>query len=347
MPVDSIHLVGDPRSEFRLPWVRTLTGDLVIADNPDLTTINAADLVSVSGDLDISNNPSVGLLDLGSLQSVTGDLEIINNDSLGLLDLGSVDFASGNLTITGNGSAAFNANSEVSVSDDLTIETTGTGLLALGDADVGGNLDLTIDGYTVVNAATAGGSTGITMINQEATMEVTLPGGTFMSNTPVAFSISNQPASMEIVDGNSVIPLSTYAFEFAIPTLNSDAELNFEIDLTAMNESRRQSLLDLLHGGAALTLAVRGDEPGSETQLFDVCPSGGPAGDSCVSVQWLDQNREQLDPQRGIDPSIVRLEGIVGHFSTYSFVVVGAVPEPSGLVLLLNAAALGGMRRNP
>ena len=30
-----------------------------------------------------------------------------------------------------------------------------------------------------------------------------------------------------------------------------------------------------------------------------------------------------LDPQGDIDPSILRLEGLVGHFSTYSFVAVG------------------------
>jgi hypothetical protein len=166
------------------------------------------------------------------------------------------------------------------------------------------------------------------MINNEATMEVTLPDGAFTSETPVAFSITNQPGSVETVDGNTVIHLATYNFEFAIPTLNSDAELNFEIDLAAMDEAGRLAILDLVHGGALLTLGVRGDAPGAELQLFDVCSSGGPVADSCAIVQWLDENRMMLDPQGGTDPSILRLESLVGHFSTYSFVAVTAATLP-------------------
>ena len=128
---------------------------------------------------------------------------------------------------------------------------------------------------------------------------------------------------METIDGEIVTHLETYAFDFAIPTLNSAAELNFEIDLAALDEPDRLSLLDLLHDGAELTLGVRGDAPGAELQLFDVCAGGGPVADACVVVQWLDENRMLLDPLGSIDPSILRLEGLVGHFSTYSFVAVG------------------------
>jgi hypothetical protein len=166
------------------------------------------------------------------------------------------------------------------------------------------------------------GDTSVTMINSEATMEVTLPDGAFTSDTPVGFSVTNQPGSTEIVDGNTVTHLGTYSFEFAIPTLNSPAELNFEIDLAAMMEPDRLSLLDLLHQGALLTLGVRGDAPGAELQLFDVCAGGGPVADSCAIVQWLDENRMLLDPLGGIDPALLRLEGLVGHFSTYSFIAV-------------------------
>ena len=56
------------------------------------------------------------------------------------------------------------------------------------------------------------------------------------------------------------------------------------------------------------------------------------------SSKWLDENRLLLDPLGGIDPSILRLEGLVGHFSTYSFVAVTAVPEPSSLLLVAVAA---------
>ena len=135
------------------------------------------------------------------------------------------------------------------------------------------------------------------------------------------------------------------SFEFAIPTLNSDAELNFEIELAAMDEPDRLSLLDLLHDGALLTLGVRGDAPGSELQLFDVCAAGGPVADSCAVVQWLDGNRMLLDPLGSIDPAILRLEGLVGHFSTYSFVAV-TLPGDYNLNGIVDAADYVVWRKN-
>jgi len=213
-------------------------------------------------------------------------------------------------------------NSDVNVAGDLTLETTGAGTFELGDADVSGNTNLTADGYTTIDASTAGGTTAVTMINNEATMEVTLPNGAFSSANPVTFSVERLPGgSVETVGGEMVTHLETYAFDFAIPTLNSAAALNFEIDLTALDQPDRLTLLDLVHDSAELTLGVRGDAPGAELQLFAVC-SGTVAG-ACVVVKWLDANRMVLDPQGGIDPSILRLEGLIGHFSTYSFVAVG------------------------
>jgi len=67
---------------------------------------------------------------------------------------------------------------------------------------------------------------------------------------------------------------------------------------------------------------VRGDAPGAELQLFDVCSGGGPVADACVVVQWLDELRMVLDPSAGLDPSVLRFEALVGHFSIYSVVAV-------------------------
>ena len=133
------------------------------------------------------------------------------------------------MTITDNGNATVSTGSLENVTGNITLESTGTGTFSTA-RDVTGNIELTLDGYTTVAASTGGGATGVIMINNEATMEVTLPDGAFTSETPVAFSITNLPASMETIDGNTVTHLGSYAFEFAIPTLNSDAELNFEIE---------------------------------------------------------------------------------------------------------------------
>ena len=200
----------------------------------------------------------------------------------------------------------------VTVGGDLTIETTGSGTFDVSGADVEGDTSLTTDGYTEVDAATAGGETAVTMLNSEATMEVTLPDGAFSSANPVTFSIERLPGGgVETVGGEMVTHLETYAFDFAIPTLNSAAELNFEIDLAALDEPDRLSLLDLLHESAEFTLSVRGDAPGAELQLFDVCSGGGPAVDGCVVVAVAGREPDAARPvaQRGPVDTAVRSAG--------------------------------------
>jgi hypothetical protein len=229
------------------------------------------------------------------------------------------------VSVSGNTSATgVDLDSLASVGGDLTVETAGTGTYDVSGADVEGDTSLTVDGYTAVAAATAGGETAVTMLNSEATMEVTLPDGAFSSANPVTFSVQKLPVGgVETVGGEMVTQLETYSFDFAIPTLNSAAELNFEIDLVALPEPDRLALVDLLHQSAELTLSVRGDAPGAELQLFDVCSGTGAVVDGCVVVQWLDETRMLLDPLGNIDPTILRFEALVGHFSTYSVVAVG------------------------
>ena len=162
----------------------------------------------------------------------------------------------------------------------MTLETTGSGTFDVDGADVEGDTSLTTDGYTEVDAATAGGATAVTMLNSEATMEVTLPDGTFSSANPVTFSIERLPGGgVETVDGEMVTHLETYAFDFAIPTLNSAATLNFEIDLVALAEPDRLSLLDLLH-----------DERGADAGRARRC-----AGRRAATVRRLLRRRRSAD----------------------------------------------------
>jgi hypothetical protein len=322
---DSIHLVGDDDlTEFQLPWVSALTGSVTISDNPNVTSISLSVLSSVTGTVEISDNAATGVVDLSGLETAGGSVAITSNGTTGVIDLSSLESVTGDVTITSNGNASVSMSSLGSVTGNITLESTGTGTFSIGSADVTGNVDLGLNGYTSIDASTAGGSTAVTMINHEATMEVTLPDGAFTSATPVSFNITNLPSgSTETVDSELVTHLASYAFDFAIPALNSAATLNFEIDLSALDEPTRLVLLNLVDESAELTLGVRGDAPGDELQLFDVCASGGPMADGCVVVQWLDENRMLLDPLGSINPSILRMEGLVGHFSTYSFVAVG------------------------
>lgn len=374
---DFFYLVGNV-GVTDLTGVSVVTGDVVIEDNSNLTTINAADLVSVTGSIDISDNSNAGSLDLGSMQSVGGAINVAENASMGSVDLGSLETSggainvaenastgsidlgsletsggsinvagntstgsidlgslqsvTGSITVTDNGSATVNMAAGVDVTGSLTLESTGTGNLDLGDATVGGDSNVTAEGYTTVEATTAAGATAVTMINDAATMEVALPNGAFTSATPVAFSVTNLPGGEETVDGQTITHLSRYAFDFAIPTLNSQAELNFQIDLAAMDEPDRVALLDLLHDDAVLTIGVLGDAPDAELQLFDVCaPQNDPVVDGCAVVLWFDVNGNPLDPMGGVDPTVLRFEALVGHFSTYSVIAVSSSRTPGDI----------------
>jgi hypothetical protein len=51
-----------------------------------------------------------------------------------------------------------------------------------------------------------------------------------------------------------------------------------------------------------------------------------------------------LQPYGGVDPSVLRFESLVGHFSTYS--IVAAVPEPAAAASLVSVAAVLALVRS-
>jgi hypothetical protein len=176
------------------------------------------------------------------------------------------------------------------------------------------------------------------MINGAATMELVLPAGAFPIGDPVAFSVQQLAADPVASWGTgAVTTLSAYGFQFDIATLGLDATLNFEIDLTALDPGAQTALLDLLHADLVSTLAVQGDAPGSPLQIFGVCAAGvAPTAGGCVEVQWLDASHLELEPYGTVDPALLRFGALVGHFSSYSVVLV---PEPAAHLLL--AAGVG------
>ena len=145
------------------------------------------------------------------------------------------------------------------------------------------------------------------MLNSEATMELTLPDGAFTSPTPVTFSVKKlSGGGVETVGDNTLTHLETYAFDSSIPTLNSAAELNFQIDLSAMDDAASLPLLDLLHDGTLLTLGVLGDARVRNGNCsMSAFPGMDPVVNDCVRVQWLDETWALLDPSGGVDRSAV------------------------------------------
>ena len=104
---------------------------------------------------------------------------------------------------------------------------------------------------------------------------------------------------------------------------NSAAELNFEIDLVALAEPDRLSLLDLLH-----------DERGADARRARRCAGcraatvrrllrRGPTVDALRRRRVAGREPDAARPagrHRPVDPAV---RGAVGHFSTYSVVAVG------------------------
>jgi hypothetical protein len=157
-------------------------------------------------------------------------------------------------------------------------------------------------------------------------MQAVLPAGTFTSN--VVFSVSTvPPASLPTFGTMSnagpfvISAVSAYHFTFAVPTLNQDAALTFDIQLSALDPTNRPAFLDALNAGAA-TVAVLGDAPGSVLQVFPVCGLGiTPSAGGCVSVAKLDATGTPLPDGSLAEPTSVRFSGVAGHFSTWGVVL--------------------------
>ncbi len=81
---DSINLSGDSgQTDFYLPWVSALSGDLIITNNPNLSVIDVSSLVSTSRRQHRQSATTLRWdLDLSSLVDASGNLEVSNNASL-------------------------------------------------------------------------------------------------------------------------------------------------------------------------------------------------------------------------------------------------------------------------
>jgi Ca2+-binding RTX toxin-like protein len=139
-------------------------------------------------------------------------------------------------------------------------------------------------------------------------------------------------------------PLAAYQFSFAIPTLNQDATLTFEIDVAALSPQEQSDFLAALAAGNA-TVAVKNDAPGSVYQAFAVCGPGETPAEGCVAITRLDADGNPLPEGSTETPAFVRFESVTGHFSTFAVVLVtpAAVENsPPEIISLASSAATVG-----
>ena len=314
----------------------TVGGSLSISDNPAASVIDAASLTTTSGALSITGNITVGSIDLTALTSAAS-LDISGNTSATIIDASSLTSVSGDLTIVNNGSAAVDASAGIDVGGNLTIETTGTGSFPMGDGIITGDLTLDTSGYTEVSGTTPGGALDVTAANLEAVMHLQVQAASF--TTPVAFSATRlDPVALPPEGGAdaggapaTIDPIAAYQFTFAVPTLNRDAALSFDIDVAGLDAATQTALLDALAAGTA-TMVTKGDAPGSVFQAFPICGGADvPTVDGCVLIETFDSNGQ---PTSGT-PAIVRFSNVVGHFSTWAVATVAAA-VPTGICSTLD-----------
>ena len=148
---DSINLTNDSgQTAFHLPWVNALTSDLTIANNPNLTNVDAGSLTTVGGSLTITSNTSAVLINMAAIGTVSGSVTIDDNTAAGVINMSSLTTVSGNLDLSGNIAAG---------GLDLGSLTNAGGVVNMADNTSAGSIDLgslvSAGGITITSNTTA------------------------------------------------------------------------------------------------------------------------------------------------------------------------------------------------
>jgi hypothetical protein len=337
----------------------TTGGALSIDGNTAAETIDVSSLTTTGGALSIDGNTAAATVDMSSLTTTGGALSIDGNTAAATIDVSSLTTTGGDLTIVDNGDASVDMSEGTDVGGDLTVETTGTGAFNMGDGTVTGDATLDATGYTDMSGTTPGGDLDLTATRTEAVMHLQIQAATFA--TPVGFTVTRvDPVGLApeggLDDGGdpaTIDPIAAYQFDFAVPTLNRDAELSFDIVLAQLDADTRAQLVDALAAGTA-TLVTKSDGGGSSFQALPVCASAEtPTAGGCVQVETFDAGGL---PTTGT-PARVRFSGVIGHFSTWAVATIAQPDEAAnddnggggsgsmGIELLL-LALLAWARRN-
>ena len=335
----------------------TAAGDIVIADNTAATAIDVSSATTVGGDIVIIGNPVADPIDTSSLTTVAGDIVIQDNTSVDVIDVSSVTSAgsilisgntgasfidvsglatvAGDITVVDNGDASVDISASTDVAGDITVETTGTGSFDMGTGAVAGDITVEATGYTDMSGNTPGGALDLTATHPEAVMHLQIQAATFA--TPVSFTVTRvDPIALVPESGldadaepATIDPIAAHQFTFAVPTLDRDATLSFDIVLAQLDTATRTALLGALAAGTA-TLVTKGDAPGSVFQAFPICVgTSTPTAGGCVRVETFDALGQ---PTSGT-PAIVRFSNVIGHFSTWAVAIVTRTTQADRTVI--------------
>jgi sugar lactone lactonase YvrE len=323
---DSINLTNDTQqTAFYLPWVSALAGDLTIADNPSLTTVDASSLVTVGGSVDLSGNTSLTTIDASSLTTVGGSLDVSGNTSATAIDASSLVTCGGSVDLSGNTSlTTIDASSLTTVGGSLDVSgnTTATTIDASSLVTVGGSVDLsgntsltTIDASsltTVGGSLDVSGNTSATNINMSA-----------LVTTSGELEISGNSEASEI----DLSSLTTAGGDLTIASNAPDAvvELN---SLTTFGCGTNEVTMTLNGGTVEMTNGL--------TLCTNATLTGSTTLDGSVT------NNGTLEP--GASPGQLNLSGhlVLADSSRVRLEIGGYAPGQFDVVNVAGSVALGG-----
>ena len=148
------------QTSLRLPYIKSLAGDLAVQDSSSVTNVDASGVMSAGGNVTVSGNGGAQSINLGSLTNANGNVSIQGNTSAASVNLGSLQQASG-VSINGNTSAtsigldALQSASDVSISGNTSAASVGLGALQqAGSVSIQGNTSCASVGLDALQSAT-------------------------------------------------------------------------------------------------------------------------------------------------------------------------------------------------
>jgi len=290
----SITLTNSPgQSEFHLPWVSSLNGDLIVTNNPNLTSVVAGSLTNVDGNVayGAGNGQLGGILNLSTLETVSGSIVINANDGIiamgdlttvggsitigagggegGVLDLNSLGSVGGSINVSGNTSATnIDLGSLTNVCGDITI--------------ISNAPNTTVDLNSLTNVAGCGTNT-VTM-TVDGTVTVT-NGMTVETNATLAGSAT---VDGSVTNNGTISPGSSPGhFNFTRTLfLGSSSRLRFEIAGYATNQFDSISVAGALTLGGTLSVSLINNFPDVMTNgaSFTIITSASPTTGAFANV---------------------------------------------------------------
>ncbi|MCB1097609.1 MAG: type VI secretion system tube protein Hcp [Verrucomicrobiae bacterium] len=293
-------------SQAELNAVTKAPGSIIIeGESRTALTMNA--LGTVCGDLIIRNNTALRSINLPQLTEVLGEIIIEGNDALLTADLPKLRQVGGNIRI----------NTSAQVQTDLSnVQSENLSIVGVALQNVVGK--------------TGFGSTTVNISNANSRMTLDIPEGTF----PVPEVFEVQPLNEQELEnfaagaidstGTPVDVGPVLGFEYGFSggglNLNREVQVQFEIDLRALDADSKRTLILAYEKG---TLTVFGARSASEPiEVFAVCNVLDFAvWDNCAQVRALDGpgGTPVADP---FNAGVLEFTVYAQHFSTYGVAMI-------------------------